>query len=132
MRKTTLFITHDLTEAIRLGDRIAIMNQGIIVQIGTPEEIVTNPSDDYVADFVKGISRLQLVRAHTVMQPLDAFTAAHGSDLNEAPRVHANADLDQLIDAIVDTEQPLVVIDDDKPVGVVTKRAILRAVQGHQ
>jgi glycine betaine/proline transport system ATP-binding protein len=132
MKKTTLFITHDLGEAIRLGNRIAIMNHGKIVQIGTPEEIVTNPKDEYVADFVEGISRLQLVYAHTVMQPIEAYNATHGNDLNNAPRVPANADLNQLIDVVVDTEQPLVVIDDERPIGVITKRAILRAIQGRE
>ena len=63
LNKTTVFITHDLDEAIRIGNRIAIMKDGRIVQIGTPEEIVTNPSDDYVRDFVEGISRLKLVFA---------------------------------------------------------------------
>ena len=66
MKKTTLFITHDLDEAIRMGSRIAIMKDGEIVQTGTPEEIVTQPADDYVADFVAGISKLRLVYAHTV------------------------------------------------------------------
>ena len=55
MKKTTLFITHDLDEAIRIGNRIAIMKDGRIVQIGTPEEIITAPVDEYVADFVKDI-----------------------------------------------------------------------------
>ncbi len=132
MKKTTLFITHDLGEAIRLGNRIAIMNHGKIVQIGSPEEIVTNPKDEYVADFVEGISRLQLVYAHTVMQPIEAYIATHGNYLNNAPRVSANADLNQLIDVVVDTEKPLVVIDDERPVGVITKRAILRAIQGRE
>lgn len=54
--KTTVFITHDLDEAIRIGNRIAIMKDGVIVQIGTPEDIVTNPIDEYVRDFVEGIS----------------------------------------------------------------------------
>ncbi|MBY6058036.1 glycine betaine/L-proline ABC transporter ATP-binding protein [Leisingera daeponensis] len=71
MKKTTLFITHDLDEAIRMGDHIAIMNDGEIVQIGTPEEIVTNPKDGYVAEFVKGSSRISLVRAETIMEPLN-------------------------------------------------------------
>ena len=57
LRKTTLFITHDLDEAIRLGDRIAIMNEGSFVQVGTPGEIFAKPADDYVAEFVKGVSR---------------------------------------------------------------------------
>ena len=67
LKKTTLFITHDLDEAIRMGSRIAIMKDGEIVQTGTPEDIVTRPADDYVADFVAGISKLKLVYAHTVM-----------------------------------------------------------------
>ena len=67
LRKTTIFITHDLDEAIRMGDRIGIMNDGEIVQIGTAEDIVTAPADDYVADFVAGISRLKLVSASKIM-----------------------------------------------------------------
>ena len=63
MKKTTIFITHDLDEAIRIGDRIAIMKDGVLVEIGTPEDIVTNPADDYVADFVAGISKLGLISA---------------------------------------------------------------------
>ncbi len=58
LKKTTLFITHDLDEAIRIGHRIAIMKDGVIVQIGTPEEIVIQPADDHVREFVQGISRL--------------------------------------------------------------------------
>ena len=64
LQKTTLFITHDLDEAIRIGHRIAIMKDGIIVQIGTPEDIVMNPADDYVREFVQGISKLKLVISH--------------------------------------------------------------------
>ncbi|MEO9779438.1 MAG: hypothetical protein ABJO75_26995 [Sedimentitalea sp.] len=74
MKKTTLFITHDLDEAIRMGNRIAIMKDGAIVQIGTPEEIATNPADDYVTDFVGGISKLKLFFADTVMKPTEAYT----------------------------------------------------------
>jgi len=70
LNKTTVFITHDLDEAIRIGNRIAIMKDGRIVQIGTPEEIVTNPADDYVRDFVEGISRLKLVFAHSIMESI--------------------------------------------------------------
>ena len=66
LHKTTVFITHDLDEAIRIGDRIAIMKDGRIVQIGTPEEIVTKPKDDYVRDFVDGISKLKLVFANSI------------------------------------------------------------------
>ena len=77
MKKTTVFITHDLDEAVRVGHRIAIMRDGMVVQIGTPEEIVVNPIDAYVADFVKGISRLKVVQAKTIMQPLKAVSYTH-------------------------------------------------------
>src|SRR4051812_22307018 len=62
--KSAVFITHDLDEAIRIGDHIAIMKDGVIIQVGTAEEIVLKPADPYVADFVAGISRLHLIKAH--------------------------------------------------------------------
>lgn len=66
--KTILFITHDLDEALRIGDRIAIMKDGNIVQIGTAEEILENPADEYVADFVKDIDRSKILEASHVMR----------------------------------------------------------------
>ncbi len=63
LHKTIVFITHDLNEAIKLGDRIAIMRDGVIVQEGAPEEIVTQPADDYVADFVQDVSSVAELRA---------------------------------------------------------------------
>ena len=63
MKKTTVFITHDLDEAVKVGNRIAIMRDGKVIQVGTPEQIVIKPADEYVADFVKGISRLNVVEA---------------------------------------------------------------------
>ena len=130
MNKTTLFITHDLDEAIRLGHRIAIMKDGRLVQIGTPEHIITHPADDYVADFVRGISRLKLVFAHTVMEPIEAYRARNGADLSDCPTTDENADLDQLIDLAVETDKPIIVTEDDRPVGIVTRRALLRGIQG--
>ncbi len=132
MKKTTLFITHDLDEAIRLGDRIAIMKEGALVQIGTPEEIVTRPADDYVAAFVEGISRLKLVFAHTVMQSIEAYRAGGGDDLVGCATASPKADLNQLIDLSVDTEKPILIVDEGKPVGVVTKRNLLRGLQGEK
>ena len=130
MKKTTVFITHDLDEAIRLGDHIAIMKDGRLVQIGTPEEIVTNPRDDYVADFVAGISRLKIVYAHTVMQPIDAYRANGGAALDDAPTAPPGVDLDHLVNLACDTDKPTLIVADGKPVGVVTKRALLRGIQG--
>lgn len=128
MQKTTLFITHDLDEAIRMGSKIAIMKDGEIVQIGTPEDIVTKPADDYVADFVAGISKLKLIYAHTVMAPLDSFP--HLTDLSACPVAHPEDDLDALVGLSIDQDNPIVIIDGDKAVGVVTKDALLRGIQG--
>jgi glycine betaine/proline transport system ATP-binding protein len=132
MGKTTLFITHDLDEAIRLGHRIAIMRDGRLVQIGTPEEIVTAPADDYVAEFVAGISRLKLVYAHSIMEPVEAYQHTNGAlDLWACPKAREDADLDQLINLAIDSELPTVIADSDgKPVGLVSKRALLRGLQG--
>ncbi|MEM9147305.1 MAG: betaine/proline/choline family ABC transporter ATP-binding protein [Pseudomonadota bacterium] len=131
-KKTTLFITHDLDEAIRMGTRIAIMKDGEIVQTGTPEEIVTQPADAYVADFVAGISKLKLVFAHTVMQPVDAFeaTGAVLPPVDTCPQAGPDDDLDVLVGLAVDQEKPIVIMSDSKPVGVVTKDALLRGIQG--
>ncbi len=130
-RKTTIFITHDLDEAIRVGDRIAIMKDGVLVQIGTAEEIVTNPVDAYVADFVAGISRLKLVYAHSVMVPLEAYVADNGTDLSQAPRSLEETDLDHLIDLAVDHDGPIVVTNSDgQDIGVVDRQHLLRGIQG--
>jgi glycine betaine/proline transport system ATP-binding protein len=67
MQKTIVFITHDLDEALKLGDRIAIMKDGAIVQIGTPEEILVNPADDYVKAFVENVNRANIVTAGSLM-----------------------------------------------------------------
>lgn len=131
LHKTTLFITHDLDEAIRIGDRIAIMKDGELVQIGTPEEIVTAPADAYVADFVAGISNLHLVTASRVMEPIQSYEARHGAvDTNGAQRAQVTDDLDRLVDLSIETDRPLLVEDSGQVVGVVTKQALLRGIQG--
>ena len=132
MKKTTIFITHDLDEAIRIGDRIAIMKDGVIVQIGTPEQIVTQPADAYVADFVAGISRLKLVHAQSIMEPIEVYRAEHGMpDLSSAPTVAAEVDLDQLIDISVGSDSPIAVVDNQQQlIGVVDKAHLLRGIQG--
>ncbi len=67
LQKTIIFITHDINEAFRLGDRVAVMKDGKIVQIGTPEEILTEPSDEYIEDFVKDIDRTKIMQAKDIM-----------------------------------------------------------------
>ena len=128
LKKTTIFITHDLDEAVRIGDRIAIMRDGKLVQTGTAEEIVMNPADDYVADFVAGISRLKVVRAHAVMQPIDAYTQANGPLPADVPRVNESETLSTLINLAIDHDSPIMVEDQGKDIGVITRANILRTV----
>lgn len=126
MGKTTVFITHDLDEAVRVGDHIAIMRNGAIVQTGTPEDIIMQPADDYVSDFVAGISRINLIRAHSLARPIGGLAAPLPADV---PHMPEDATLKQLIVASADRDGP-VVIDgpDGAPLGVVTKDDLLNGV----
>ena len=129
MKKTTVFITHDLDEAVRVGHRIAIMRDGRVVQIGTPEEIVVNPSDEYVADFVKGISRLKVVQAKTIMQPLEQYKKNFGENFSNNEKVNENDILSKLIETSVSKDKPIVVVNDhNMEVGIITQSDLLKAV----
>ena len=127
MKKTTVFITHDLDEAVRIGDRIAIMRDGRLIQVGTPEEIVMNPVDDYVAEFVAGISRLKVVRAHAVMEPIGAEAATVLPD--NAPSFKVDDNLSDLITAAIDYEGVLRVVDDGgNTIGTINRSDLLKTV----
>ncbi len=129
MKKTTVFITHDLDEAVRVGHRIAIMRDGEVVQIGTPEEIVVNPSDEYVADFVKGISRLKVVQAKTIMQSIEEYQKTFGDNLSNNERVNENDILSKLIETSVSKDKPIIVTNNDNlEVGIITQSDLLKAV----
>jgi glycine betaine/proline transport system ATP-binding protein len=128
LKKTTVFITHDLDEAVRIGDRIAIMRDGAVVQIGTAEQIVMDPADDYVADFVAGISRLKVVHAHAVMQPIEAHIAANGPLPSGTPKVNEGETLSKLITLAIDTDGPILVEEAGTDVGVITRADLLRTV----
>ena len=129
MKKTTVFITHDLDEAVRVGHRIAIMRDGEVVQIGTPEQIVVNPSDEYVADFVKGISRLKVVQAKTIMQSIEEYKKTFGDNLRNNERVNENDILSKLIETSVTEDKPIIVTNNDNlEVGIITQSDLLKAV----
>ncbi len=93
IRKTVVFITHDLDEALRLGDRIAILRDGELVQQGTGQEIVLAPADDYIMSFVRHVNRGRVVRVESIMGPVaaaeegDAITAPAGTLLEDAARL---------------------------------------------
>lgn len=128
LNKTSIFITHDLEEAIRIGDRIAIMKEGRIVQIGTPEDIVLNPADDYVADFVEGISRLHLVKAHSIMSAPGTSAKAGGSSM---PHATLEDDLQTLIDLTLKHQaEKIAIVEQGEMLGVVSRENLLKAVRG--
>ena len=129
LKKTTVFITHDLDEAVKVGHRIAIMRDGMVIQVGTPEEIVMNPKDDYVADFVKGISRLEVVKAKSIMKSIDQFTQENGAIPNEAVRMNENDDLSSLIEHSVSSNKPIVICNKEgSELGVVTQKDLLVSI----
>ncbi|MFY9498976.1 MAG: glycine betaine/L-proline ABC transporter ATP-binding protein [Tepidanaerobacteraceae bacterium] len=75
LKKTIIFITHDINEAFKLGDRVAVMKDGKIVQQGTPEEILNNPSNEYIEDFVKSIDRTKVIQAKNIMKRPNALVS---------------------------------------------------------
>ena len=128
MKKTTVFITHDLDEAVRVGHRIAIMRDGMVIQIGTPEEIVINPADEYVAEFVKGISRLKVVQAKTIMIPIKEYENKFGKIPEDSEKAQENDVLSKLIERSISKDKPIVVTKNELKLGVITQSDLLKAV----
>ena len=129
MKKTTVFITHDLDEAVRVGHRIAIMRDGKVIQIGTPEQIVVSPVDEYVADFVKGISRLKVVQAKSIMQTIDDYESRNSKLPNDLQSVDEHELLSKLIEISKSNQKSLIVKDNNqKNIGVITQSDLLKAV----
>lgn len=94
-RKTTIFITHDLDEAINIGDRIILLKDGEIVQQGTPEQILTSPADDYVARFIEGVDKARVLTARNAMRPVRA-TAREGDGPRTVLRKMSEAGIDSI------------------------------------
>jgi len=94
----------------------------------TAEDIVMNPADDYVADFVAGISRLKIVKAHAVMKPIDEYIQASGQIPDNSPNTSEDASLSELIQLAIDNDAPIIVLDQGKQVGVINRADILQTV----
>ncbi|MFD7944440.1 glycine betaine/L-proline ABC transporter ATP-binding protein [Streptomyces sp. NPDC059744] len=122
--RTMVFITHDLNEALKLGDRIALMRDGQIVQLGTPEEIVGTPADDYVRDFVRDVPREQVVTVQTAMRPAD------GEESTSGPALAPDTTVSDAIEAVVRTGRTARVVDDGRCLGVVDHACLLGVVAG--
>jgi glycine betaine/proline transport system ATP-binding protein len=122
--RTMVFITHDLAEALRLGDRIALMRDGRVVQLGTPEQIVGAPADDYVRAFVRDVPREQVVTCRTAMRPAAPGEAAEG------PAVAPGATVSEAIEAVARAGRPARVMDRGRCLGVVGHEQLLDVVAG--
>lgn len=122
LNKTIIFITHDLNEAMFLGDRIAVMRDGRIVQIGTAEEILTEPADDYIAEFVQDVDRTRVLTASSIMRQTKAFI-----NVDSGPRL-AMKTLEE------NNSSGLLVLDDNRTVlGLVSDRTVVTAArEGHR
>tara|TARA_B100001250_G_scaffold269318_1_gene232355 strand:+ start:133 stop:1161 length:1029 start_codon:yes stop_codon:yes gene_type:complete len=121
LKKTIVFITHDFDEAIRLADRIAIMYEGLIVQVGTAEELITKPATDYVAEFTKDIPRSKLLNVSSIM------------DSNNKNRfqetVKSNEKVEKIAAKVLKSENQLSVIDEnDQIVGTISRKEIIKAI----
>ncbi|MER6024848.1 glycine betaine/L-proline ABC transporter ATP-binding protein [Streptomyces sp. NPDC001851] len=122
--RTMVFITHDLSEALKLGDRIALMRDGRVVQLGTPEEIVGSPADDYVREFVRDVPREQVMTCRTAMRPASAAETGTG------PAVRPEATVAEAIEAVARAGQPARVMDEGRCLGVVDHEQLLDVVAG--
>ena len=122
MQRTIVFITHDFAEAIKLGDRIAIMKDGAFDQVGTAAELITNPQTDYVREFTKDIPKTKVLTAATVTKPGDADSAAH--------RVHLEDTIETVLPHLLNDSTPVGVDDaEGTAVGVVDRAAVAHVLE---
>jgi len=123
LHKTILFITHDFLEAIKLGDRVAIMKDGEIVQIGSSQEIVAHPVNDYVLKFTQDVPRAKVLTAESIMKP------ANGEESEARESVSSDTTLERIIPRFSDGDGVLSVVDEEGTViGVLDRRTLLMAL----
>jgi glycine betaine/proline transport system ATP-binding protein len=121
--KTMVFITHDLPEALRLGDRIAIMRDGQIVQLGTPEQLVGSPADEYVENFVRDIPRSHVLTLRWIMRP-------PGPGEDDGPLLPVDTTVRDAVPVIAGSEKPVRAVENGTVVGVVDRISVLKAIAG--
>ncbi len=124
--KTTMFITHDLPEALRLGDRIAIMRDGAIVQLGTPEELVGSPADDYVENFTRDIPRSHVLTLRWIMR--EPFP----DEQIDGPRLDVATTVRRAVAVLAASEKPVCCVENGNVVGIVDRDAVLTAIAGER
>lgn len=118
LKKTVVFISHDIQEALKIGDRVAIMKDGYVVQIGTPEELITNPADDYIRDFTQDVNRAQVLKAGSITRKTVPVILGRDS---------VKAALDQI--RVHQRDQIYVVDRSGKPVGLIDESRLQQAIE---
>ena len=108
LKKTIVFITHDLDESLRLGDHIGILNAGKLVQVGTPVDIIMNPADDYVKAFVKDVNRAKVIKAKVIMKDIN-----NANDIDKSSLIKVNEDqfIEEFLPQIVCSNSNCEVVD---------------------
>jgi len=125
MQRTVVFITHDFAEALRLGDRIAIMKDGSFDQIGTPEEIVANPATPYVREFVNDVPRAKVLSVKTV--------TVYGQPVDGGRTVVSTAKIETIIPMLLERDEPITVVDSNNAViGIVNRHSVAAILQAEQ
>jgi glycine betaine/proline transport system ATP-binding protein len=122
--KTMVFITHDLSEAMKVGDRIAIMRDGVVVQMGTAEDLVLNPADDYVADFVRDIPKSHVLTLQAIARP------APDGESGDGPALDADTVIKDATPVIVAAGRPVRVVRNGALIGIVSSDDVLRLIAG--
>ena len=126
LKKTIVFITHDLDESLRLGDHIGILNAGKLVQVGTPVDIIMNPADDYVEAFVKDVNRAKVIKAKVIMIPIEK---ANGIDKNNLVKVQEDQFIEEFLPQVVCNNSNCEVVDKKGNVkGYITNKELQKSL----
>ena len=125
LKKTIVFITHDLDEALKIGERISILRDGFVVQDDNPQNIILNPSDDYVSDFIKDINRARVIKAKSIMTKSVSITKEN------VPIIDSEMVLEEVLQEITKTKNYFVLVKDkkDKIIGKITLNELLTGIQ---
>tara|TARA_Y100000590_G_scaffold132530_1_gene151398 strand:+ start:1133 stop:2158 length:1026 start_codon:yes stop_codon:yes gene_type:complete len=126
LKKTIVFITHDLDESLRLGDHIGILNAGKLVQVGTPVDIIMNPADDYVEAFVKDVNRAKVIKAKIIMKSIND---SNNIDKNNLVKVHEDQFIEEFLPQVVCTNSNCEVVDKQGNVkGYITNKELQKSL----
>ena len=125
LKKTIVFITHDLDEALKIGERISILRDGFVVQDDNPQKIILNPSDNYVSDFIKDINRSRVIKAKSIMNKSVCITKEN------VPIIDSEMVLEEVLQEITKTKNYFVLVKDkkDKIIGRITLNELLTGIQ---